>query len=97
MLYHTNGNAAFAINAFSPRQNQFHVHHQNLFKQITGTFPIGFIYTSSSQNEDHVSISDKIPEWTRLDPTIFIVIIVVKNSVQIGVTLRIGIYVKFKR
>jgi hypothetical protein len=27
--------------AFSARQNAFLVHHQNLLKQITGTFPIG--------------------------------------------------------
>jgi hypothetical protein len=31
-----------AKNPFSARQNAFLVHHQNVLKQITGTFPISF-------------------------------------------------------
>jgi hypothetical protein len=39
-----------AKNAFSARQNAFFVHHQNLLKQITGTFPVDFIYSSGPEN-----------------------------------------------
>jgi multisubunit Na+/H+ antiporter MnhB subunit len=54
------------------------------------------MYTSGPQNEDHVSISGTIPDWTRLDSTKLVVIIVVITLGKISVTFSISIYVKFK-